>query len=371
MDKRRKTILIVDDKPNYIRLIEEILKPDGYRTLSVSSGNEALTTVAQQQPDLILLDVVMPDMDGYYVAGKLKLDPITKNIPIIMVTELSDRNSSLIGLNTGVEEFILKPVDSAALRLRVKKMLRLKEQSEFLHQHNHILERQVRTRTDELHASHVETIFALTRAAEHRDDDTGAHVRRISHYSRHLAETLGMDDDYCDMIHYASPMHDIGKIGIPDHILLKPSAHTADEFEIMKSHCVVGADILLGCDSPYMKMGAEIAMSHHERWDGSGYPARLAGERIPLPARIMGICDVYDALRSKRPYKPAFDHDKAMEIIVNGDGRTLPEHFDPAVLDAFKHCGRRFDEIYQEHIGAVETDHLRSSSFVNHVIAAQ
>jgi len=349
MTKRRKTILIVDDKPSNIKLHEAILKPDGYRILSASGGNEALAMVAQQPPDLILLDVMMPDMDGYQVAGRLKLDSATTTIPIIMVTGLSDRNSRLIGLNAGAEEFLLKPVDSSELKMRVKNMLRIKEYSDFLHHHNHILERRVHARTIQLHTSHVETIFALTRAAEHRDDDTGAHVRRISHYSRHLAATLGMESDYCDMIHYASPMHDIGKIGIPDHILLKQSAHTPDEFEIMKTHCALGADILLGCDSRYLKMGAEIAMNHHERWDGTGYPAGLAGEEIPLAARIMGICDVYDALRAKRPYKPPFDHDKAMQIIVDGDGRTMPGHFDPAVLDVFRHDAQRFNEIYHEH----------------------
>ena len=349
MNKRTKTILIVDDKPSNLKLHEAILKPEGYRTLSASNGNDALTMIERQPPDLILLDVMMPGMDGYQVAGKLKLDPVTTNIPIIMVTGLSDRNSRLIGLNTGAEDFILKPVDGAELRMRVKNMLRIKEYSDFLNHHNHILEKRVRARTTELQTSHVETIFALTRAAEHRDDDTGIHVRRISHYSRHLAETLGLDGDYCDMIHHSSPMHDIGKIGIPDQILLKQSAHTADEFAVMKSHCALGADILLGCESPYLKMGAEIALNHHERWDGTGYPAGLVGEGIPLAARIMGICDVYDALRSKRPYKPALDHDKVMRIIVDGDGRTSPEHFDPAVLDAFRHSAQRFNEIFQEH----------------------
>jgi len=218
-----------------------------------------------------------------------------------------------------------------------------------LDQHNHILEKQVQARTTELHSSHIETIFALTRAAEHRDDDTGIHVHRISHFSRFLAETMGMDSDFCDMLYYASPMHDIGKIGIPDHVLLKPEKHTPDEFEIMKSHCALGADILLGCNSPYLRMGAEIALNHHERWDGSGYPNGMAGEEIPLSARIMGICDVYDALRSKRHYKPAFDHEKAMNIVIDGDGRTKPSHFDPVVLRAFMFCGQRFNEIFLEH----------------------
>ena len=349
MSKRRKTVLIVDDKPSNIKLHEAILKPEGYRTLSASSGMDALAAVTRHPPDLILLDVMMPDIDGYQIAGKLKHDSVTTNIPIIMVTGLNDRNSRLAGLNAGADEFMNKPVDATELKMRVRNMLRLKEFSDILYHHNHILEKRVRARTDQLQASHRETIFALTRAAEHRDDDTGIHVRRISHYSRLLAETLGLDNDYCDMIHYASPMHDIGKIGIPDHILLKQSSHTQDEFKIMMSHCSLGADILKDCNSLYMKMGSEIALHHHERWDGTGYPAGLAGDDIPLSARIMVICDVYDALRAKRPYKLAFDHDKTMGIIINGDGRTMPEHFDPKVLDAFKQCGKRFNEIFQEY----------------------
>jgi putative two-component system response regulator len=347
MTRPINTILIVGDTPNNVKLFEATLNQEGYRTVGVSSGTEAMVAVARHPPELILLDIL--GVDGCRVAGKLKHDSITKKIPLIMVTDSSDRNSRMVAMNTGAEEFILQPVDCAELRIRVKNMLRTKEQSDHLEQRNHILERRMRARTAELHTSHVDTIFALTRAAEHRDDDTGSHVRRISYYSRHLAETLGMDSNYCDMIHYSSPMHDIGKIGIPDHILLKPSAHSADEFAVMKSHCSKGAEILWGFDSPYLKMGAEIALCHHERWDGTGYPIGLAGEGISPAARIMAICDVYDALRSKRPYKPAFEHDKAMKIIVYGDGRTQPEHFDPAVLDAFKRCGQRFNEIYQEH----------------------
>ena len=349
MTIQSKSILIVDDSPSQIMLLQAILNTEGYRIACVNSGEDALEAVTKQAPDLILLDVMMPGLDGYQVAGKLKLNPSTKNIPIIMLTSLSDRNSRLNGLNTGADDFLIKPVDGDELRVRVKNLLRAKEYSDSISRHNCILERRVRSHTDELHTSYLETIFALTRAAERRDDDTGTHVRRISHYARYLAETLGMNHDYCEMIHYASPMHDIGKIGIPDHILLKPCRHTPTEFELMKMHCELGADILFGFDSPYLKMGAEIALSHHERWDGTGYPNGLAGNGIPLTARIMGICDVYDALRSKRPYKPAFDHDKTMGIIIQGDGRTLPEHFDPNVLDAFKHCNQRFKEIYQEH----------------------
>ncbi|MDX8399605.1 MAG: response regulator [Gallionellaceae bacterium] len=349
MNKLAKKILLVDNMPANLEFLEAILRPEGYHTLRACNGKETLALAAQHDPDLILLDVIMPGMDGFQVARKLKSDPIMKKTPIIFVSSLSDRNSRLLGLNAGAEDFLSKPVDSDELKMRVKNILRVKEYSDVLSQHNLLLERRVLERTSELHTSHMETIFALTRAAEHRDDDTGSHVRRISHYCQHLAETIGMDSDFCDTIHYASPMHDIGKIGIPDQILLKPARHTSDEFEIMKSHCALGAEILLGFDSPYLKMGAEIAINHHERWDGTGYPAGLSGEKIPLSARIMAVCDVYDALRAKRPYKPAFSHEKAMGIIVEGDGRTLPKHFDPLVMDAFTQCDSRFQDIYQEH----------------------
>jgi cyclic di-GMP phosphodiesterase len=197
-----------------------------------------------------------------------------------------------------------------------------------------------------LQNSFVETINTLMRAAEFRDDETGAHVKRISYYTRVLAEHIGMDNEFCDTIFYASPMHDIGKIGISDNILLKPGGFEPAEWEIMKSHPVIGGKILEGNSSPYLMMGREIALGHHERWDGGGYPDGLKGEANPLPARIMQLADVYDALRSKRPYKAAFTHAKTMRIIVKGDDRTKPSHFDPAVLAAFVSCASKMAEIF-------------------------
>ena len=196
--------------------------------------------------------------------------------------------------------------------------------------------------------SHFDTIFTIVRAAEFRDEETGAHVKRIAVYCKELSQFLGMDPEFTDTIYYASPLHDVGKIGIPDNILLKPAKHTPEEWEIMKTHAVLGAKILGAgtSPSPFTRMGAEIALNHHERWDGSGYPGGLAGEAIPLAARIMGICDVYDALRSTRPYKPSFPHERAMSIITEGDGRTVPGHFDPEILDAFAKISGRFAEIY-------------------------
>jgi putative two-component system response regulator len=200
----------------------------------------------------------------------------------------------------------------------------------------------------DLHDSFVEAIYTLMRAAEYRDDETGAHVKRISYYTRVLAEHMGMDEDFCDTIFYASPMHDIGKIGISDLILLKAGGFTPEEWEIMKTHAVMGGSILSGNTSPYLKMGEQIALGHHERWDGGGYPAGLKGDEIPLPARIMQLADVYDALRSRRPYKEPFTHEKTMQIICKGDGRTEPSHFDPAVLAAFEQCADQLADIFAQ-----------------------
>ena len=211
------------------------------------------------------------------------------------------------------------------------------------------VEQRVRESTADLRESYQETIFTMTRAAEHKDGDTGEHVQRISHYSRELARRLGQDEDFADKIFFASPMHDIGKLGIPDHVLLKPGDFTSDECEVMKEHTSMGAKILGNSKSVYLRMGAEIALNHHERWNGGGYPNGKRGEAIPLTARIMSICDIYDALRSKRPYKPAFDHPKAIDIITRGDGRTDPAHFDPAIFAAFTQNHQSFRDIFEAH----------------------
>jgi putative two-component system response regulator len=347
MSSPAATILVVDDELKNCKLLEAMLRPEGYLTLTAANGEEALASIAEQAPDLILLDIMMPGMDGYQVASTLKADPATANIPIIMVTALDDAKARLAGLDAGAEDFLSKPVDRAELWLRVRNLLRLKALSDLLEEHGVLLEQQVRERTADLKQSYIETILTMTRAAEYKDEDTGAHVQRISYYSRDLARMLDLDEVFVEEIFLASPMHDVGKIGIPDHILLKPGGFLPDEWEIMKTHAAIGAKILGNSKSPHLMMGAMSALNHHERWDGGGYPNGKRGEDIPLAARIMNICDIYDALRSKRPYKPAFDHQKAMDIITRGDGRTQPSHFDPAILAVFEKNHEAFRETFE------------------------
>lgn len=339
-------ILIVDDEVQNRRLLDALLKSGGHVTESAGNGEEALKLVASFRPDLILLDIMLPGIDGFEVASRLKLDPATHAIPIIMVTTLDDRDSRMRALQIGAEEFIQKPVDRAELWVRVRNLLRLRELNRLLEEHNRLLERQVRERSAQLTVSYRETIRVMSRAASYRDEETGAHVRRISHYCVELGTALGLDADYCDCLYYASPMHDVGKIGIPEAVLQKPGRLTVDEWEVMKAHTTLGAKMLEGGESPYLAMGREIALSHHECWDGTGYPQGLAGEAIPLAARIMQLADIYDTLRSQRPYKPAFNHTRALEIIARGDGRVMPGHIDPQIMATFGRCAERWREIH-------------------------
>jgi putative two-component system response regulator len=338
-------ILIVDDKEANILLLELMLRSAGYDSISSTmEPTEVCNLHRKSRYDLILLDLQMPGMDGFQVMEGLMDIEEGGYLPVLVIT--AQPGHKLHALKAGAKDFVSKPFELPEVLARVSNMLEVRLLHKELRNYNDELEQKVRERTAELQERYLETIFTMTRAAEYKDEDTGAHVKRISLYCREFAKKLKLDEAFVDMLYIASPMHYIGKIGIPDHILLKPGGFTPEEWEIMKGHSEIGAKILGNSKSLYLQMGAMIALNHHERWDGGGYPNGTRGEDIPLAARIMNICDIYDALRSKRPYKPSLDHNKTMDIITRGDGRTKPEHFDPALLAAFKLNHELFRNIF-------------------------
>lgn len=339
-------ILVVDDEARNRLLLTRLLHDEGYAHEEAKDGSQAISKARAYRPDLILLDVMMPGMDGFEVAKQLKADPITEGIPIIMVTVLEDQASRERGLAMGVEEFISKPIKVNELQIRVRNLLRLKLAMDMLKDHNANLEKEVRRRTQALVGSFEDGIHILMHAAEYRDDKGGLHVRRISGYARILADAMGMNRAFCNTIALAGTLHDVGKIGVPDHILQKIGKLDPAEWDILKKHTIIGAKILSGSDSPYISMGKQIALGHHECWDGSGYPQGLKGEEISLPARIVKICDVYDALRCQRFHKKAFDHNTAVAIIRDGDERIKPAHFDPRIKLSFLQSAKKFEKIF-------------------------
>jgi putative two-component system response regulator len=305
----KQTLLLVDDEPTNLRVLRTILQDD-YRLLFAKSGEEALQLVQQQQPDLILLDVMMPGMTGYDVCARLKASPATQRLPVIFVTALKDEIDETKGFAVGAVDYITKPISPAVVRARVKTHLSL-------------------VRSDELKQTRLQVIQRLGRAAEYKDNETGLHVMRMSHYAQVLALAYGLSAHQAEDLLHAAPMHDIGKIGIADSILLKPGKLTAEEYQQMQQHPLIGAEIIGECDSDLLRMAKVVALYHHEKWDGSGYPHGLAGEAIPLEARIVAVSDVFDALTSARPYKQAWGIEETLQYMRAQKGL----HFEPRLVD--------------------------------------
>lgn len=326
-------ILIIDDQETNLHLLKSLLKRSGYNNIvAISDPREALYSFTMLQPDIIMLDLMMPYLSGFEVMELLKLqvDP-DDYMPIIVLTADVTSGAKHRALTAGAQDFLTKPLDTAEVLLRVNNLLRTRFLHLMLAEQKHKLEETVAERTAELHAAHIEVLERLAIAAEYRDDQTGQHIRRVSTTSVLLSQTLGMADGALELIRRASELHDVGKIGIPDDILLKPGKLTTSEFGVMKTHTTIGARILSGAHSDLVRMASSVAYTHHERWDGTGYPCGLCEEAIPLEGRIVAIADVFDALTHSRPYKEAWPLEKALAEIKSQSGRQ----FDPIVVEAF------------------------------------
>lgn len=325
-------ILIVDDQLINIKLLEKMLRQAGFTSLySTNLGAEVKQRYFEYEIDLILLDIRMPDMDGFQVMETLQTAIHDDYLPILVITAELTQEIRKKSLSSGAKDFITKPFDQTEVIQRIRNMLEVRLLHKQVMTQNVTLEQQVKIRTQQLEQSRLEIIKRLGRAAEYKDNETGNHILRMSHFAQMLALAAGLNESFAADILTAAPMHDIGKIGIPDHILLKPGKLNANEWEVMKTHVKIGADLLADTDVPLLKLASNIALTHHEKWDGSGYPNGLKGNDIPIEGRICAVCDVFDALTSERPYKKAWPIDKAVDYLNEQKGH----HFDPELVVHF------------------------------------
>ena len=351
----RETVLVIDDSPEILGVVNELLKSD-YRLKAANGGEKGLRlAAADPKPDIILLDIMMPDLSGHEVCRRLKAERSTRDIPVIFLTAMNNEADEETGFALGAVDYIAKPISGPILLARVKTQLVMKRAADFIKDKNVFLVGEVSKRAKEMEFVQDVTILALASLAETRDNETGNHLRRTQRYVRALAEHLQRHPHFSlvltrtniEIICKSAPLHDIGKVGIPDHILLKAGKLTAEEFEVMKTHTTLGREAMekaeqeMGRSAPFLAFAKEIAHSHQEKWDGSGYPEGLAGDRIPISARLMAVADVYDALISTRPYKTPMTHEEASAILAGGRGT----HFDPDIVDAFLDLRHEFKSI--------------------------
>jgi putative two-component system response regulator len=371
----KPTILVVDDTPDNIDLLCAVLEDD-YRTKVAVNGERALKIAnGEAKPDLILLDIMMPGMSGYEVCQELKANAATRDIPVIFVTAMAEVTDEQKGLALGAVDYITKPISAPIVLARIKTQLAMKRVQDFLRDQNQFLQTEIEIRTREVAALQDVTIHTMASLAETRDNETGNHIRRTSHYVKVLAEKLRthprfgyfLTDKNIELLFKSAPLHDIGKVGIPDRILLKPGRFEPHEMDIMKTHTTLGRDAIvsaekeLGVTVDFLKYAKEIAYGHQEKWDGSGYPEGLAGDAIPISARLMAVADVYDALISRRVYKEGMSHEAAVKIIVDGRG----QHFDPDMVDAFLEIQQQFVDIAKRY---ADSDHDMEKSRIKHEI---
>lgn len=374
----KATILVIDDTPDNLSLMSALLK-DIYKVKVANHGDKGFKiATSENPPDLILLDVMMPDIDGYQVCRQLKANAATRDIPVIFLTAKSEEDEEQKGLELGAVDYITKPIIPSIVLARIKAQLQVKAAADFLKDKAAYLEEEVAKRTQEVMAIQDVTILAMASLAETRDSDTGNHIRRTQHYVKVLAEKLRpnprftefLTDSNINTLFKSAPLHDIGKVGIPDCILLKPGRFEAHEMEIMKTHTTLGRDAIqqaenaLGIAVEFLTIAKEIALCHQEKWDGSGYPEGLSGDNIPVSARLMAVADVYDALVSRRVYKEGMPHEKAVQIIVEGKGC----HFDPDMVDAFVEIHEEFLAIARRYADT-DTDMQKKMDYLSQSMA--